>query len=109
VTIEEYGAQRVAVRCELEAPGYLVLSDTHYPGWVARVDGVEQEVLKANYLFRAVRLSAGAHRVELAYEPASFTIGAALSGATAVLLLALPVIARRRDRRRRRAPATPSR
>jgi len=61
------------------APGYLVLTDTFYPGWRAYVDGVETPIYQANYLFRAVPLNAGDHEVRFVYRPKSFAVGAALS------------------------------
>jgi uncharacterized membrane protein YfhO len=61
-------------------PAYLVLTDTWYPGWVARIDGQPTRVWRANHAFRAVTLSPGEHRVEFRYEPAWLTAGLAISG-----------------------------
>jgi len=63
----------------------VVLSDTYDPGWKATVDGLPSRVERANGAFRAVRLEAGRHLVEMVYRPASVVAGAALS---AVSLLA---------------------
>ena len=73
----------------------LVVSDTWYPGWRARVDGETARILRADHAFRALALTAGAHRVELAYAPLSFRLGAALS-ALGLALVALLARARRR-------------
>ncbi len=59
-------------------PGYLVLTDTYYPGWHAYVDGQKSKILRANYLFRAVAVPAGNHTVEFKFEPASFWAGVVL-------------------------------
>jgi hypothetical protein len=66
-----------SVLCEIEAktPGYLVLLDSYYPGWRAWVDGTEASILRANYAFRAVRLSPGSHKVEFKYRPRNFYVG----------------------------------
>ncbi len=50
-----------------------------YPGWTATVDGEPREIQRVNFLFRAVRLEAGRHRVTFSYEPASFELGAAIT------------------------------
>jgi uncharacterized membrane protein YfhO len=42
------------------------------------VDEREVEVLRANYLFRAVELPANAQRVRLLYDPPWFKVGAGL-------------------------------
>jgi hypothetical protein len=70
----------VTIRAALDAPGYLVLADTWYPGWQATVDGEPTGLLRANYAFRAVYLEAGEHTVEMVYRPQSFIIGAVVSG-----------------------------
>jgi len=77
------------VACEVVAPtrGFLVLNDAYYPGWEAFVDGAPAELLRANYLFRAVALAPGAHLVEFRYRPQSLKAGAALSAASLLALL----------------------
>jgi LPXTG-motif cell wall-anchored protein len=81
----------------VDRPSFLVLNDSDYPGWKVYVDGRRSHWITANYLFRGVLLSHGKHIVSFAYEPASFTIGAAISGA-ALLGLAGFVIWRKRSR-----------
>ena len=69
-------------------PAILVCLDTYAPGWEVKVDGRPNKILRANYMFRAVALSAGEHKVEFNYLPRSFVVGAMVSGLT---LLALGV------------------
>ena len=91
------GLNRVTIRTVLNAPGYLVLADTWYPGWQARVDGEPTALLRANHAFRAVQLTAGEHVVEMVYRPTSVLVGAAASVATLGLIL-LSLIVRPRKR-----------
>jgi hypothetical protein len=67
------------IRANLDAPGYLVLADTWYPGWQATVDGERVEFLRANYAFRAVPLDAGDHIIEMLYRPLSVRLGIVVS------------------------------
>ena len=67
--------------------GLLVLSDTHYPGWRAWVDGREAPVAEANHVFRAVPVSAADREVVFRFEPASFRIGAWVSLVSALLIV----------------------
>jgi hypothetical protein len=68
VSIRKYRATEVLCEVEAESQGYVVLLDSYYPGWKAYVDGVETEILRANYAFRAVPVEAGKHRVECRYR-----------------------------------------
>jgi hypothetical protein len=52
--------------------GYLVVSETWYPGWRARIDGVPAQVERADYALLGVPLPPGARGVELWYEPRGF-------------------------------------
>ena len=63
-------------------PGYLVLSDTFYPGWRATIDGRPTRIYRANSLVRAVAVDSGDHEVEFVYDPATPKVGAALSVVT---------------------------
>ncbi len=70
---------RLEFRSLSRTPAWLVLSDVWYPGWRARVDGKLVQLLRANYLFQALRVPAGEHQIVLTYQPLSFWGGATLS------------------------------
>ncbi len=55
--------------------GFLVLSDTYFPGWEAWIDGAKVPIFRANGYARAIAISAGEHLVTFRYEPASFIWG----------------------------------
>ncbi|MGW8250836.1 MAG: hypothetical protein ACWGO1_09360, partial [Anaerolineales bacterium] len=63
VALAEESSGSLVLQVEAERPGWLLLSDTWYPGWTASVDGVDVPIYRANYLFRAVSLPAGEHQV----------------------------------------------
>jgi hypothetical protein len=95
-TIVSYASERVAIRTASADERILVLTDTYFPGWKASVDGAEAEILRANYLFRAVRVPAGPHEVVFEYRPASFTAGVRLScGSLVVFAMSCAVCSRR--------------
>ena len=87
--IVRYDDEEVAVALTDSAGGILVLSDTYYPGWRAFVDGVEHPILRANHVFRAVVVPAGAQEVVFSYEPDSFRYGLLVSVAAVALWLGL--------------------
>jgi hypothetical protein len=100
VRIAEYAADRVVVDVETPAAGLLVLTDQHYPGWQARVDGRPAEILITDYLFRGVALNAGRHQVVFEFAPRSVRRGIEI-GATGLGLFALVALAATWQRRRR--------
>ncbi len=77
--------------------GLLVLNDTYYPGWVASVDGAPAPILQTNHLFMGVPVPTGTHTVLLEYRPASVPVGAGMSLAAGITIIAV-IIARRRYR-----------
>jgi hypothetical protein len=87
--ITKYEANRIEVKTTAAAlPTVLVLSENHYPGWRAFVDGRAVETLRVNYNLRGVALSPGAHQVSFVYRPKSVLIGLLVSllAATALFL-----------------------
>ena len=80
-----YESDRVTIEATCGAACLLILTDLHYPGWRAYVDGREQPVLPVNGLFRGVVLDPGEHGVVYRFEPGSFRLGVWL--ALACLLL----------------------
>jgi hypothetical protein len=69
----------VTIASNSPVDGWVVLSDTWFPGWKATVDDQPTEIFPADFLFRAVRVPAGEHQVHFEYQPASFMIGLYLS------------------------------
>lgn len=70
----------VVVETKSENPAILVLSDTSYPGWEATIDGIETDMLRANYVLRAVVLPRGEHIVKFEFRPKRFYVGAGITG-----------------------------
>ena len=95
--IEEYTDTRVALTVETDAPGYLVLTDAYYPGWVATVNGSETPIQRADVMFRAVSIPAGTSAVVFEYRP-SWLTPALMVGGVAWLVALIGVILLRQCR-----------
>jgi hypothetical protein len=52
-----------------DAPAVVHVAESYHPGWTARVDGRVSTVLRAQGTFMAVVIDAGAHRIDLRFEP----------------------------------------
>jgi uncharacterized membrane protein YfhO len=96
VRLEQESARHLEFSVDACAESYLVLSDSDYPGWWAQVDGAATPIHRADFALRAVRLSAGPHRVRFEYSPRSFQGGLTLSLLTLSGLAATLLVARRR-------------
>ncbi len=75
--------------------GWLFVSEKHFPGWEADVNGVSRPIHRANVMFRAVQVPPGGGRVTMNYRPAPLRRGAWISLAALLLTLALFVWSRR--------------
>lgn len=79
--------QRVEIDATVPASGgYLVLADTFDPTWRVEVDGASATLLRANGLFRAVRLEPGTHRVRFEHDHAILKAWLPVSGVGWVVL-----------------------
>jgi uncharacterized membrane protein YfhO len=81
VGFTSYQADEVGVKASLPRPGFLLLLDTYFPGWMATVNGQPTKIYRADYNFRAVPLPAGTSTVHFFYRPTSLRLGLALSAA----------------------------
>ncbi|MDA0837073.1 MAG: hypothetical protein O2857_04755 [Planctomycetota bacterium] len=76
LSFASYSPNKVRVNVSLKKPGYVVMNEAWHPGWKCQdQNGAQQEVLRANFLFRAVRLGPGEHELLFRFEPASYVIG----------------------------------
>jgi len=87
--------EALTVDTESSEAGYLVLTRSYDRGWKARLDGAEVPIRRADLALAAVLVPAGPHRLELAYRPAAFRIGAALSVVSLVVLAGLVLAGQR--------------
>ncbi len=75
---------------DVDAPekSVLVVSQTAYPGWKARVDGESVAIIDADYAFPAIPVSAGKHHVRFSFEPLSFRVGLGLTVVSLIFCVA---------------------
>jgi len=79
VELLEHRADRLLIRANLACPGMVVLSDTYFSGWRARVDHQPAGIYEVNAAMRGVLVPAGLHSVSMRYRPASVIWGALLT------------------------------
>jgi uncharacterized membrane protein YfhO len=79
----------VELTATLDWPGLVILAETYYPGWHLTIDGQPAPIFRANRMMRGAAVPAGQHTLVYTYEPASFRIGAIISTAGLIALVAL--------------------
>jgi 2-polyprenyl-3-methyl-5-hydroxy-6-metoxy-1,4-benzoquinol methylase len=79
--------------------GWVVVTETAWKGWRARIDGrdgPEIPVGIGDHAFLAISVPKGQHKVELFYRPRSFEVGLGLSAASLILIVAVSLLRTRR-------------
>jgi hypothetical protein len=89
VDITASRVNEIKLRATTPSAAVLILSQTHYPGWKADVDGKRTEVFPINIALTGIQVPAGLHEIRFHFLPFSFEIGAALTLASGLTLLVL--------------------
>lgn len=68
--------------------GLIVFSEIYYPkGWHAFIDGQEVQLLRANYVLRALEVPPGTKTIEMRFEPKPYIVGNKITMASSWVLL----------------------
>lgn len=62
--IISYSENKVVIKTENSEEGFLVLTDSFYPTWHAKVDGTPTKIYRTDYNFRGIIVPKGKHIVE---------------------------------------------
>lgn len=100
ITSRDLAAGLIEIDVVASGPRMLIVSDNYYPNWHASVDGDQVELLRANYVWKAVYLPRGNHTVTLRYDSPAVSASRLIS---LVTLLAVAVGAAVQWRRQVRA------
>lgn len=86
VTTLSYQPNRIELAVRAVSAGFLVLSETYYPGWQAWVDDRPVKIYPTDIALRGVLVPAGIHRVRMEFHPPLFALSLGISLGTAILL-----------------------
>ena len=99
--VEQISDGHITVAVSTSGGGFLVLSESHYPGWRARIDGNLAPVRRTDVALQGVVVPPGRHTVEFELASTTQRAGAALS-ITGLLVCAVLMAS---DFRKREQPA----
>ncbi|MFT5508034.1 MAG: hypothetical protein ACI89J_001104 [Hyphomicrobiaceae bacterium] len=69
ITIQSYRNTVITLKVDSPDGGFAILNDVWHPWWQADVDGKPTSILKANVIFRAIKVPPGRHTVRLVFRP----------------------------------------
>lgn len=106
VDVEKLGFNEIRIRTKARSPSILVLSEVFYPDWRVEVDGEPAELLRADFILRAVALDGGEHDVVFRYDTSLLKKGAYISATTLGLVTLVLIVGLALTLRGRRVGST---
>lgn len=90
IELTQYEPNRLVYSIESAEESLFVFSEIWYTaGWKAFVDGKETDLIRANYVLRALRVPAGNSTVEMRFEPKVWAVGQTVSLISSSLMILL--------------------
>lgn len=90
IQLAEYSPNYLKYESNNPAEGFAVFSEIYYPlGWKATIDGEEADILRANYVLRAMVIPPGEHTIEFTFAPQSYFTGNTIMMVTSALVILL--------------------
>lgn len=62
--ISHYSENKIVINTKNTGDGFLVLTDSFYPTWHAKIDGIKTKIYRTDYNFRGIIVPAGEHKIE---------------------------------------------
>lgn len=105
VRLVSYAPNKVKYQTRNSQEGLAVFSEIYYPhGWHATIDGAPAEILRADYILRALVVPEGEHEIEFVFDPQSLhttetiaIVGSLLLALSGIGVLVFYILQRRRD------------
>ncbi len=80
ITLTNYDQREITYQSNNQNNGLAVFSEIYYPaGWTATIDGEPVEILRVNYVLRALEVPPGKHEIKFSFNPESYTTGTTIS------------------------------
>ena len=98
VSVRQWDPGSLTIDVDAAREAFLVVAESSYPGWRARLDGVDVPIVSTNVAFQGLRVPAGRHVVQMSFVPVSLLRGLAIAAIGLAVLAAYIVISRRRAR-----------
>ncbi|HLF63403.1 MAG TPA: YfhO family protein [Saprospiraceae bacterium] len=90
IRLTEYAPDKLKYASNSESDQLAVFSEVWYgpnKGWHATIDGQPAELLRANYILRALRVPAGQHEIELVFRPRKYYMLKTVAMVVSILII----------------------
>ena len=87
IKLTGYSLKDLKYESHSTANGLAVFSEIHYPGWEVTIDGKQADLLRADYILRAVEVPAGNHTIEFNFKPKAYIVGNKVTSISSWLVL----------------------
>ena len=88
VRLTEYRPDYLKYEADLNSDSFIVFSEIYYPlGWQAAINGKSAEIVRANYVLRALKVPKGKHAIEFTFAPKAYHTGDKVILASSIILL----------------------
>ena len=92
ISLISYKPNELVYETSANAEGLAVFSEIYYNvrnEWQVTIDGKPADMLRANYVLRALRVPAGKHTIKFRFEPVSVAAGSKIDLVSSLLLIGL--------------------
>lgn len=97
----EWSTNRLTGTVDLSKDKVLCVSVPYSKGWSAKVDGENVEILRGNYMFMAIPLTAGHHDIEFTYFTPGLKLGIGISFISWGILIGIFILDKKRKKKQR--------
>lgn len=93
ISLMKYAPNHLEYKSLSKEPGLAVLSEIYYPhGWTATIDGKPADILRVDYVLRALIVPAGEHTIALDFHPKSVKTTELVAKVAFWILLAVMIL-----------------
>ncbi len=93
ISLQSYAPNKLVYQTDSPSEALAVFSEIYYPeGWVAKIDGQEAPILRADYVLRALKVPAGSHEIVFSFEPVIYSVGNKIMLGSSFILLIVVVL-----------------
>ncbi|MCF0042995.1 YfhO family protein [Dyadobacter fanqingshengii] len=92
ISLTSYKPNELIYESNSKGEGLAVFSEIYYnvrDEWKVTIDDKPADMLRANYILRALRIPAGKHMIKFSFEPVSVAIGSKIDLVSSLLLVGL--------------------